>query len=121
MKNHKHLPNQFQFLHNSEMLALLQHRSRSSNTELRCITIQFLNSQQSCRRRHGRSIKSCLAVHVLWSVLDHSETLVGVLHSVHGDGLESSPAVGDDERIVGLEDTAMPTMLLNAYLNMSEI
>ena len=53
---------------------------------------------------------------VLGRVLDHPQPLVTVLHRVDGHGLEATPAVGDDERVVRFEDATMPAMLLDSDL-----
>ena len=59
-------------------------------------------------------------MHVFRGILDHSLPHVVVLYTVDGDGLESPPAHGQDERVSCLEDTFVPAVLLDTDLDIAQ-
>ena len=62
-----------------------------------------------------------LTVHVLWSVLQQSMSHVVILHEVERNGLESSPAHGDDQRVFALQDLLVPAVLLQTNLHVARV
>ena len=54
-------------------------------------------------------------------VLDHAEAVVLVLHCEHGHGLEAPPPHREDQRVVRLQDVAVPTVLLYPDLQVTHL
>lgn len=56
-------------------------------------------------------------VHMLRGVFQQAVSAVVVLDVVEGDGLEAPPAQGEDQGVSGLQDAAVPAVLLQAHLH----
>lgn len=56
-------------------------------------------------------------VHMLRGVFQQAVSAVVVLDVVERDGLEAPPAQGEDQGVSGLQDAAVPAVLLQAHLH----
>lgn len=92
-ENTDSVPNQLKLLHYAECLALLENCSSGCNPELRRVRSQFLNGQETRIRWYSRPIEGSLAMHILWSILDHAKTFIRIFHRIHRHCLETTPAI----------------------------
>ena len=65
----------------------------------------------------GLTIETGHTVHVVWSVFEHSLSHVVLLHAVDWGHLHPPPTHRQDERISGLEQPAVPAVLLEPDLH----
>ena len=82
-----------------------------------CLIRQRLNCQKAGVLRRDRSPKGCMAMHVLWRVLQRSIPHIMVLYEVDRYCLETSPAERYNERISRLQNLLKPPMLLQPDLH----
>ena len=62
-----------------------------------------------------------VTVHVLRCVFQQSMSHIVILHEIIRNGLETSPAEGDDQWIFALENLLVPSMFLQTHLHVSRM
>ncbi|KAI6769396.1 hypothetical protein HG531_010500 [Fusarium graminearum] len=92
----------------------------SSNTEARHRTRHGVEADETCVWRNQRTVDGSEAVHVLGCVLEHAVTRPRVGSAVNGHGLETTPAKREDKGVVRLQDTLVPSVTLDANLEITE-
>ena len=112
------LADELELLHHFELRVHLNDDASRADPEVRRIAFwEVLYPQERCSYSKGWSIKDCIAVAKLRSVLDHSHRLLSlnwvVFHRVDRNGLELAPADGESNRVAGFKDMWVPSVLLD--------
>ena len=81
---------------------------------------RVLEANDAGVRRRDRPVHDRSAVHMLRRVFDLAEAAHLIRHRVEGHRLEATPAHGKYERIIGLKDPPVPTMLLELELDVRQ-
>lgn len=119
------LSSELEFLHNPVPSRIqLSHNPSGGNPEACHPTPKRLENDKTRIWSRERTPKLCEAMHVLWSVLDHSVSLLASndrLQAEERDCLESSPAERKYQRVTILEDLFVPPVALEANLNEAKV
>ena len=98
----------------------VENDSRRGDSESWSRRVEGVERAESGVGEGDGSVEGGGTVHVFGSVLEESVSDGVVVEMVDGEGLESTPTEGEDERIVRLEDLNVPSMSLDSNGEESE-